>query len=502
VDHRLCLYGKKLPIKKVLGNAMRLSAKNILIYVPFILAVLFSAIGCQTVSKGTSSSWGAYRNLQYEQINDGGWLTVFLNLKESSSPQVSLHISAVEIQAGNTWLPLSTETLKLDAEQIGAGQIFIARNMLHSGEFGKLRLSLSKASIKEGTLEKPLSLEDSVVEIELPASIDLSKGDSKSLFVIWDVQASLASPNSFKAAMTASIQSIPILKDLSFVACPELDTVYVVRTDKNWVISSIGVQGEPTYLGVDTERNRLYILARDINSILVYDLNTNAIIDKYFIAMDNKPSFMFLSPDKQSAYLLDEIGKGIAKVNLLQGIIETKVTLTFQPDYGLYIEDQGRLALSAPDTNMIYLLNPDNLLVVQSIAVGNYPQGLAYFQNLIIVAEGISNKITSYSLVDGKQQNTENVGFSPSRLLIRNNQLYSTNLLSNSVTVMFPNQLNVVNEIRVGGKPLEIIATQDRFNIYVGNDDMGGLTIIDSASNFVIGFVDLAASPLGLAIYD
>jgi hypothetical protein len=36
----------------------------------------------------------------------------------------------------------------------------------------------------------------------------------------------------------------------------------------------------------------------------------------------------------------------------------------------------------------------------------------------------------------------------------------------------------------------------------VGNDDMGGLTIIDSASNFVIGFVDLAASPLGLAIYD
>ena len=176
--------------------------------------------------------------------------------------------------------------------------------------------------------------------------------------------------------------------------------------------------------------------------------------------------------------------------------------MTFRPAFGFYIEDQGRIALSSADLNKVYLLNPDSLREVQSFPVGNNPQGLINFQNLIFVAESAANTITSYSLVDGRRQTTVYVELSPHRLLIRDGQIYSTNLVSNSVTVFTPGQLTDIDEIRIGGKPLEIATIQRRFYMYVGNDDLGGLTVIDQASNLVSGFIDLGASPLGLVMYD
>lgn len=462
------------------------------------MALLF--FGCNTT--GTIKGAGTSGIQQFQLVEDGGLLTVFLNLKQSAGPEISLSVSAVEIHLGNKWIQLNNAPLKLNSKKIGSGQVFIARKGLPRGNYDSLRFMLEKASMKKGGSMQPLSLEETTVVMDLPSSVSLQRNSSQSLFVTWDVLASLARQNTMKADMTAALQAIPLVVDLAFIACPDLDTVYVVRTDRNWVISSISIPGRPTYLDVDSELNRLYVLAAEENSIMVYDLNTNKLTDKIFVPMDNQPSFMLVGPNKQYAYLLDKLGKSIARVDVLSGLVEERVTFFFHPNYAIFLQDQGNLAVSASDTNSVYRLYPDNLQTVDTIAVGSNPQGLLSELGSLFVAESGANTTTSYNLADGSQRNRVNVGFSPTRLLLKNNQLYVSNFMSGSITVTIPGQLTILNDIIVGGQPEELATTDSRPWIYAGNAVSGGLTVINSSSNRVAGFIDLAAYTLGIAVLD
>jgi DNA-binding beta-propeller fold protein YncE len=433
---------------------------------------------------------------------NGGLLTVFLNLKQSAGPEISLNVSAVEIHSGNKWVKLNNTPLALNSKKIGGGQVFIARKGLQQGNYDSLRFVLEKASMKKGGSMQAFSLEETTVVMELPSSVSLQRNGSQSLFVTWDVLASLARQNTFKADMTAALQAIPLVVDLAFIACPDLDTVYVVRTDRNWVISSISIPGRPTYLDADPQLNHLYVLAAEENAIMVYDLNTNKLSDKIFVPMDNQPSYMFIGPNKQYAYILDEAGKSIARVDVLSGLVEQRATFFFHPNYAIFLQDQGNLAVSASDTNSVYLLHPDTLQTVDTIAVGSNPQGLLSELGFLFVAENGANTTTSYNLADGSQRNRVNVGFSPTRLLLKNNQLYVSNFMSGSITVTIPGQLTILNDILIGGRPEELATTDTRPWIYAGNAASGGLTVINSTSNRVAGFIDLAAYTLGIAVLD
>ena len=476
------------------------SFQNILLGFILLLVVLLLA-GCKTTgSYGGSGT--IQKSLQYQKVEDGGWLTVFLNLKEKFGPEVLIDITSVEIKTGTSWIPLRSIPFEIDTKELGAGQMLIARNGVQAGSYSALRFAVNQVSERRGDSPKPLTMAGSTVEMELPVRLDIDKGGSASLFVTWDVIASLTGHDTFEAAMVTNMQDIPLLVDLLFVACPELDTVYVIRTDKNWVISSIGIPGRPTYLDVDNRTNRLYILSSDERMINVYDLNSNKIRDRYFIPVDNTPNYMFVGPEKRYAYLLDEIGKGIFRVDILNGSVERTITVDYQPNYAIFLEDQKNIVVSAIDKNIVYFLNPDTLDNIGAIPVGNFPQGLAVWNNFLFIAESGTNFVTSYGLNDRQQRSKVNVGFNPRRLTLKEDQLYVTNFNDGTVTVMLPGQLNVSGEIFVGGKPFEMAKSESRRWLYIGNLEKRGVSVVDAISNRIKGFVDLQTVPLGMTVID
>jgi hypothetical protein len=150
----------------------------------------------------------------------------------------------------------------------------------------------------------------------------------------------------------------------------------------------------------------------------------------------------------------------------------------------------------------VYLLNPDSLISTRSFSVGSNPDGLLYGSNFIFVAESGSNTVTAYDLMDSSQKNRVHVGFSPRRLLLKENQIYVSNFRNGLITVMLPGQLNVSGEIGVGGNPQELAGSQSRLWLYAGDVKRGGLNVIDSTSNRINGFVSLSTMVLGMAIID
>jgi DNA-binding beta-propeller fold protein YncE len=442
------------------------------------------------------------RDTAYHKVEEGGWVTIFLNLKEAAGPEVSMKITDVEVRSGNSWKTLSTPPMTINSAKVRGGQIIIARNGVAPGNYDSLRFVIQEAFVRSGSAQTPLVLADPKVQLELDSGINVSRGDSHSFFITWDVAKSLIDSQGFTAGLNANVQSIPLLNNLLFVTCPELDTVYVVRTDKNWVISSIGVTGKPIYIDTDRRKNLLYVLASEDYSIKVIDLTAFKQIDRYAVQLNSVPQFMTLDPGKNYAFVLDERGKSIVKVDLSTGEIVNEAKLNFHPRFATYLEGRRMLAVSAAETNYVYLLNPENFINAGTVPVGSRPEGLLEFRNVLLVAESSSNSVSAYQIDSSSLNATANVSFSPMRLLLKSNQLYATSIGGGTVTTMFPGQLVVSREIYVGGKPLEITAAENNHWLYVGNGTQGGVSVIDETSNRVMGFIELETAPLGMAVID
>lgn len=472
------------------------------IYLLISLCLILAIPGCKTTGGPSGNRGSAWKAMQYQKVENGGWLSVFLNLKESGGPGIELEVASVAAKAGNEWVSLRNEPFRINAAAIKDGQVFLARNGVPADNYDSIKIVLQKATLNQDGVGLDLAIEQKTLLMDLPTKLSLRTGESHSLFVTWDVNASLAGPESFSATMTAALQSIPFISDLVYVSCPEFDTIYIITNDKNWVISSLGIPGRPTYIYADPMSSRLYVLAMEQSAIIVVDLIRNRIIDKYMIALDNKPTFMVPSSDKRNAYVFDEKGRTIVSIDLLAGTVKKRATLFFEPHYASFIEQSGKLVVTAADSDTVYFLDPERLVSIGSLAVGSKPDGLLAWQNFLFVAESGANTVTAYDLLSLQQRGRVNVGFSPRRFLLKNNQLYISNFLSGSITVMIPGQFNVSNDFFIEGKPLELAATNRRFWIYAGDAQNGGLAVVDATSNRLTQFIDLHASTLGIAVLD
>ncbi|MDH3393152.1 MAG: hypothetical protein OEL66_04040 [Desulfobulbaceae bacterium] len=469
-----------------------------------LLLQLFIA-GCQSTGIGTSSPHPLQR-IEVDSTagsDTGGRISLFLNLKRPDNNGVRMDVSKIEILNDTIWLPITSHPLEIDAAEIGSGQIFLGRGVLPAGRYQRLRFTLQHASIgKEDGTRVFLALDSLSLELPIAQTIDLKQGDSQSLFISWDEEASLRTPPLLKPDLTIIPNLKQMATDLAYATCPEINTVYVMRTDKNWVCDSFGVTGNPTYLTTTSllSEKRLYILTPAEAAIKVVELPENIVIDSFHIPMTIKPSFMTLSSDGQWAYILDSQDDYLLRINLSSGNMSNRVHLGYQPEYAAYIESHNLLAVGATISQSISLLDANTLAEVGEIPTTGSPKGLLAWNDMLYISEGDANTITIYDLNSRTIDSRLNVGFYPHRLLQNNNRIYVSNRDSRSISIIQPGQLGIAREIYLNGRPQEMTVEENSKWLYVGNRDIGGLSVIDATINRVSGEILFGAAPAGLAV--
>lgn len=471
--------------------------KNIYRCVAFLMVLgLFVATGCSTIGKEENT----YSQVTTKSIEAGPKLSIFLHLKDPGiSSNIRMVVSSVEFLHGVEWLPVTTETFVVDTKQIGEGQIFVGRTKVPADKYSRIRFTIESAAIVRPRLPIPLRVEESVVEIPFPHSLDISGHESETIIVSFDAQNSVLDGNILRPALTIAPQVDPLVVDLAYVACPWINTIYLVRTDKNWVIDSIGVSGMPTYLGVDSRNNKLYVLAEEEAVIKVIEMSSSRLLDQIQVPMVTRPNFMVLSPDNRWAYVLDKRGNYILRLDLVSGTLAERVRLNERPAYVLYMPERQQLAVSLSYSNEVVFLDPERLTIKEIIQVGRDPEGTVAQDNFLYIAESGSNTVNVFDLSTRRTRRRLNVGLTPWRLWKTGNRIYISQH-DGALSVLGSGQLHVSKELRINGRLLEMTSAENRQWLYVGDALSGGLVVVDTVSNKLVGNIQLGAVPLGLAV--
>lgn len=471
-----------------------------LFYFFLLLLIFFPCSGCiptetsATLEKSSTVTFSAKQSAR---------ISVFLNLRKPSGPNLLLTFGSIELVAANGTVPLLPEPVALEAHQIGKTQKFISSSPVPAGRFTGLRFTLTAVRLKEDGKISPLQFQRDAVDIAFSEPLSIAKQESKCVFVSWDLEKSLTATGTFSPQLHVAPQSSVLIANLAYIACPWIDTVYYMRTDTNFIVGAIGVAGRPTYLAINRAANRLYVLASQEASIKIFDLDTNRQLDAMTIPMTRNPSFMALSPDGYSAYVIEEQANYVVRMDLRTNSLASRVRLGQKPDFLLCLPEHNRIAVSSSLSQQVILADPETLAVVDVIQVGNEPQGMVAGNDQLYVADSRSNTVTVYDLLSRQVKNRIAVGFAPRRMLVSGNRIYVANYGDSTLSILLPGQATVARVIPLGtAKPLEMAASKDYNWLYVGDENQRSLTIIDPTSNRVTGWVELGAEPLGLAIIE
>ena len=265
-----------------------------LIKVIFFVAISVCFVCSQTGCKSKAPPKTGHNPATFLPIDiDKAHISLFLSLADAAGPKIWLKISSIEIvsETGKA-IPLLDQAIELDAKKIDSEQIFISRKSIPPGNYKNLRIRFEKAYIQHDDRKVFLALGKPLIDIPFAKAINFKRIDSHSLFIQWDTELSIQDKAILTPTMKARLQSGYLLAEFAYVACPDANTVYLVRTDTNRVIGSIGVSGRPTYLATDVVNRKLYILASKEAAIKVFDLESSNFQDSFQIPMTKNPSFM------------------------------------------------------------------------------------------------------------------------------------------------------------------------------------------------------------------
>jgi len=475
-------------------KARLVAAKKIISYLVVLLCGIFFLGGCQ--QGGAVGGDSLLSRAAFQESSGDAKLSVFLRLKEPEGPNLWMKISNLELGSYNTWFPLRTAREEILCQDMRSnGQILAGRGGVPTGRYQSVRFTVEKAALEREGEKILLSVDNPVIEINFPVELSLTKGDSTSLFVTWDVAGSMQGTAMLSPKMTINLQRIPLVTDLAYVSCPELDTIYIVRTDVNMVCGSIGISGKPTTIIANLDKNRLFVLAPKDSAVKIFELTSNRLIDQIRIPLSVKSTYMAVSSDGKWAYLLDEMGNNLVRLNLQTGTVDGQIRVGSRPKYMLYLEEQNLLAISCAYAQKVYFLDATSLTIVNTVDTGGTPDGLLARDNYLFVAESSSNSVSVFELPGGRNKARFNVGVKPRRLVFGNSHIYISNYGAGNVSLLRPGQLNVSRSIQVGGMPCAMDVSLSRQWLYVGDENKGGVCVVDLSSNKVAGWIELGAPP-------
>jgi DNA-binding beta-propeller fold protein YncE len=460
-----------------------------------ILLLALLAASCQAPAPGRAPALAPER----PPAADEALLSVFLHLAGPEPMGLWMELASVELVGEERVALLSAGARRFAAAEIGAGQRFVARGPAPAGRYRSLRLTVERAGRQRQGEQHFLAVPEPVLDLPLPGDFRLEAGESRSLFLAWDEEGSVRERAFFHPRLAALPQQPPLLADLAYVSCPEIDTVYLLRTDSNRVCGSLAVPGRPSRLAYDRQRGRLYVLAAAGAAVHVVEAATGRVLDRFTVPMTAHPSFLLLSSDGRWGYVLDEEADQLLRIDLGQGALDKRLRLGGKPRFLAWTDD-GRLALSLGLSREVHILDPETLATREVLSVPGGPDGLLATDGHLYVAESSANTVSVFALRSGQLSARLNVGLMPRRLALGDGRIYVSNQMEGSLTLLAPAQQRVLREIPVGPAPLEMAAAARRKWLYVAEEGGAGLAVIDQTSNRLVGRIELGARPGHLVV--
>jgi YVTN family beta-propeller protein len=434
------------------------------------------------------------------ETSDKALVTIYMEPGTFCPAMISFTIEKIDLLDGERPVSLDTEPVQVDLDKVKNHQVLLGLAVVPPGSYTAVRLRLTQIRVGRDAAQE--EMDDREMDLSLPVPVPLERGDSTCFFVGCDLTEELTDGRGFMPRFFVRGQVEPLAGELVYVDCDDIDTIYLVSTDRNFIVGSIGLIGRLGEIRIDDNRRRLYVISSKARSIYVLDIANHRFVDRIALPMSLEPQFMALSDDGNFAFITDTPTNQVHKINLITGVVERQTTVGYRPKRIIFFKNGGieELAVSSPGSKEVIILNADSLNTVNTASVGFEPEGLLFLNSLIYASDRRGAAVTMHNLRNGKTEGRISVGLDPTFLMADPGgvKIYVSNHGEDSLSVLTPGQHTALRKIFGGDSPFTMALSNRRRIMYVGNRDTKTITAIDLNTEKILAIVPLGGTPFSI----
>lgn len=164
---------------------------------------------------------------------------------------------------------------------------------------------------------------------------------------------------------------------LAYVTNKGDNTVSRVDLTSGTVTGTVAVGDNPINLALRPGTNEIWVANSGSGNITLIDAATFT-VSTTFVAGAGGPFAVAFSTDGSTAYVVGYTGSTVSKINAsTHAVVDSEYLDGAFPEYLTWDATGTRLYVSASNQDVVYELDPATLSVVDSIAVGDFPIGMA-----------------------------------------------------------------------------------------------------------------------------
>ncbi len=448
---------------------------------------------------GCVASAGDNRKIS-RKLQDQALASIYFSTTGVSTERISFELGDLSLLMGDLWIDVPAGSTAIDRQVVQGQQLFLGLGGFPVGDCTRIRFSLK--NIKVDGKSGP-GLDDQRIELSMNKPVSFADGDSTCLFIDWHLAPPAPGEARFVPRFSARGQNLPLGSDLAYVVCDDIDTLYMVRTDVNFVVAALGLPGPLGEIAVDADLRRLYVLSMGERAIYVFNSANSQALDRIPLQIAVKPRHLCLSDDGSFAYVTDAATNRVLKVDLSSGLIANQTSVGFRPERIIFFDDgSSRLAVSSPTAQRVFILSADTLELQREIPVGLEAESLLYWQNRLYVGERGNYSVTAFDYRTGRQMARIVVGAEPVFMTAVDSKIFVSNFLDSSLSVFNAGQSSTARSILVGSGPYALAASERRRILYIANRDAASLTVMDLVGERVRAVVPLGGAPFSIGVLD
>lgn len=264
--------------------------------VSFVLLLLFLLTGCASVKQYSDA-----------QLLPGGQVSLFLQVPERISADITFELSAVNIMAEDgTFLEVMNAPLSFRTSEVAGRQMLLGEKALPEGRYKKLQFIVRQALVnrKDGPAHLALPSEG----IDIPIDITVRRNQNTVLFLNWKPDASIGDGYLFSPVFDVRGQVPELSSLLIYVTNEGSNNVSVIHRQTGDVVAMVMVGKRPRGIAVSQgkERQRVYVVNSGSNSISVIDPTTNQVEVEIPVRFGKEPEGIAVArvtPDKEFIFV-------------------------------------------------------------------------------------------------------------------------------------------------------------------------------------------------------